>query len=427
MKRTFSLTLASLLLASSAYAQNAPTTLQAVMQVVNGGHPAVSAARYDEQATAEMSPQAKAGSLPTVNGLANVYTGRSETNGVAVGNSATTKEVGVTVEQPLYRGGRTDAEIARAKAMDNDARARLSASEQRALLDATTAYLDVLRDTELYNLATQNLGRLQQEVQATEARLQAGDVTATDLHQAQARVSRAWAEYVAAMGSLNASRARFESTTGITMPGALSYPEPPANLPSSLSQAAMDGDTISPDVQQAIAMHEASRHNIDVAKSDLRPQVTLFASYDYQRDPQPGILDKAEEKLLGVRARMPFYEGGLLRSKVRQAGYIANRDEARIKDVRRVVQENITQSWAQMIAAKAEYTARVGEADITRTASDGVREEARLGERTVLDILDAEQEVLEAQAALVRARHDFVLSSYTLAYNLGKLGPDSAR
>lgn len=411
----------------SAYAQTAAVSLKDVLNRVETEHPALQASRYDVRANEELYPQALATQRPTVNGSGTLYTGRSEANGIRAGSTTTTKQAGITIEQPLYRGGGIDAAKDRATALVNSARAGFSASEQRIFFDATTAYLNVLRDTELFALTVRNYQRLQEEMNATQARLEAGDVTATDLNQARARLSRAWAEHVAAQGDLNASRARFESSTRTNVPVSLRYPLAPMGLPATLSEALNQGRDSNPEVLRAIAVSQAAEQDTKSARAAMRPQLTLFATYDYQRDPQPGILDDAEEALLGMRASMPFYSGGGLTSRVRQSDLTARRDHIRVEDIRRIVQENIAQSWALMMAAKAEYEARQSEAAISKTASEGVSEEARLGERSVLDILDAEQEWLNAQAALVNARHDHLLSAYALSYNLGLLSPDVAR
>jgi outer membrane protein len=175
----------------------------------------------------------------------------------------------------------------------------------------------------------------------------------------------------------------------------------------------------------SVNQHEAAQNDINARFSELLPQVSAFASYNKQFDPQPGVIDESETKTIGVRAKIPLYEAGFVRSRVREAKSISRASAIRKStNSRRLIRRDITDNWKTLESARAEIAARNVEADAARAALEGVREEAKMGERTVLDLLDADQDVLSAEAALAHAHHDEVIASYALAAAIGWLLPE---
>jgi TolC family type I secretion outer membrane protein len=399
-------------------------TLEQMLRQVYLNNPLLKASQAELRATHELYPQALAGWRPTILAESSIYNSDAETDPHSHSGGATTKDITLGVEQPLFRGGKTMAETSRAQSLVKAAYARLLQTEQDIFLQSATAYLDVIRDQTLAQLSVNNESRLNEELNATRNRLDIGDVTNTDLQQAQARLARARAESIAAHGNLESSRAAFEQVAGFTPAETLVFPAWHFEFPPTLDEIIARAEQENFEIRVAKDRREAALDDIDNARGDLLPQVSAFASYNRQFDPQPGQLDEAQTQTLGVRARLAIYEAGLIRSRVSGAKNTATQREHEITQARRSVREGIVRNWQTLTAAQAEITARTAEADATRLARDGVREEARLGERTVIDVLDADQEVLDAEAAVVHARRNAYVASFSLAASLGMLQPE---
>ncbi|HEU4838659.1 MAG TPA: TolC family protein [Micavibrio sp.] len=180
-----------------------------------------------------------------------------------------------------------------------------------------------------------------------------------------------------------------------------------------------------PELNRTRDEYLASKSDIGVAESEFYPRVSAFASYLKEYDPQPGIVPESEVSTIGVRARINLYEGFNTVSRAREAKFRANQKRMEIRAAETAVKSELITQWRRLQAFDAEISARELEITAAKFSADGVREEARLGERTVLDMLEAEQEVLDAQSALVKARRDRIVTSYRLAAALGLLTPES--
>jgi outer membrane protein len=165
----------------------------------------------------------------------------------------------------------------------------------------------------------------------------------------------------------------------------------------------------------------------DFTFRELLPQVSAYASFNRQGDPQPGIVEVSQTKTVGLKATMPLYEGGATRSRVREAKFAAKRRAYQIDDIRRKIREDITRNWKAWLAAKSEAQSREAQIDAAQDARTGVREEARLGQRTVLDILDADQELIDARAGRAEAFYDEAIAYYALSGTLGFLTPQNLK
>lgn len=420
----FFITMLCFVLSYSAQAAQQPPSdmpLTTVLHHVLETNPALKAARADLNATRELYPQATANWKPTLDGEASLYSTDIENSNFGGADGATTKDLTLTLEQPLFRGGRTVAETARAESAIASAEAQVRQIEQNLLLAAAEVYMNVARDRKLYELQKRNFDFVTQEFQATREKLEAGMLTVTDLKQAESRRARARAEKAAAAGQLKSSNAAFEELIGFSPVHTLYYPRASMALPGALDSLIVQAEKDSPDILAATHTLEAAEHNIDATFREHFPQIFAFASYNKQYDPQPGIIDDSEVKTIGVRASMPFYDGGVIRSRTRQATSTAEQRREQIEEARRRVHASLTDYWSQLEAAQAEISARHLEIEAAELAREGVREEAQLGTRTVLDILDADLELLESQAALVNARRDEIMARYGISATLGRL------
>ncbi len=386
-------------------------TLEKILRHVYIYNPSLEASRAELRATHELYPQALAGWKPIVEAETSVYASDVESSNFSGADGATTKEIDLSITQPLYRGGMTEAETNRSYSLIKAGFGRLLQKEQEVLLNAATAYMDVIRERTLLNLRISNEKILEQELAAVKERFTAGDVTQTDVRQAQARLARAKAEHVAASGRLEDSRAAFERVVGFAPDETLYIPGMVFPFPPAIKDMITHAEEENPALATSKSQQEAAENDIRLRWGELLPQVSAFATYNKQFDPQPGLVDESETKTIGVRAKILFYEAGSVRSRVREAKSTASQREQEVSQIRRAIREDIASNWSTLLSARAEISARQEEAEAARAAVEGVREEARMGERTVLDILDADQDVLSADAALARAHRDEVVAS----------------
>jgi TolC family type I secretion outer membrane protein len=276
----------------------------------------------------------------------------------------------------------------------------------------------------LLNLRIGNEEILGQELEAVKERFKAGDVTSTDLKQSEARVARSKAEYVAASGQLENSRAEFERVVGFAPDDTLYIPAQPFDFPPGLEDMVKSAESGNPALETSRQEQAAAQKDVDQRFGELLPEVLAYATYNKQYDLQPGIVDDSETKTIGIRAKVPLYEAGTVRSKVREAKNIASQREQQVSQQRRLLREDIARNWNVLMSAREEIAARQVELEAAQAAREGVREESKMGERTVLDVLDADQDVLSAEAAKARAHRDEVVASYALAASLGWLLPE---
>ena len=237
-------------------------------------------------------------------------------------------------------------------------------------------------------------------------------------------MARAQAEHVSASGQLENSRAEFEQVVGFSPDETLYIPARPFNFPPAIEDMIRSAEEGNPALETSKRQKIAAEKDIDVLFGELLPEVSAFATYNKQYDPQPGIVDDSETQTVGIRANIPLYDAGTKRSKVREAKSIASQREQEISQQRRLLREEISRNWSTLLSARQEIAARVIELEAAKAALEGVREEAKMGERTVLDILDADQDVLSAEAARAQAHRDEVVASYALASSLGWLIPE---
>ncbi|MBU0799514.1 MAG: TolC family outer membrane protein, partial [Alphaproteobacteria bacterium] len=399
--------------------------LEDVLRASYIDNPTLRAARSEMKATHERLPQAQAGWKPTLAGEAAVTWADIDQSPAAVvggGDGTTSTQVGLSATQPLYRGGRTVAAVDGAENLINAQRAILNATEQRIMRDVATAYMDVVRDQAVLELRTNNKAVIERQLEATSDRFEVGELTRTDVSQAEARLAGAEADRTRAVGNLRTSRSIYRQLTGMEA-GALGYPQLAFNIPPTLDSAMKVAEADNPAVVASRFRHKASQSDIKGIFGELLPLVQLFASWDKEYDPQPGILDEVTTSAIGVNATVPFYSGGATRSRVREAKYIANQRMITIQEtVRQAVQEAVA-NWESLAAAKAEITSREAQVAAAAIAREGVYQEAELGSRTILDTLDADQEYLDAQVALVTARRNETVATFFLASTLGLLTP----
>jgi TolC family type I secretion outer membrane protein len=391
-------------------------------------NPTLQASRAQLRATDELVPQALSGYRPTVsvNGSIGAQsitndggdrTARSSRN---LGFGAP-GEVDLTINQPLYRGGQTEASVGQAEATVRAQRAELIQVEQSVLLQAITAYLDVLRDQSIVELDKNNVIVLERQLEATKDRFEFGEVTKTDVSQAEARLSGAIAERVRAEGQLEASRAVYRQIVGDS-PGTLTWPQTPAELPPDEASARTAAESYNPGVISAEYVAVAAEHGVDVVTSQLNPQVSLQGQlrteYDTGTEFENGRTDTGT---IIAQVTIPLYQAGDTESRVREAKQTVRQRRDQIDEQRRSAAQTATAAWQALAAARAQISAFQDEVKSNEVALEGVQQEQEVGYRTVLDVLDAQQELLTSQVNLVRAQHDEIVAAFQVIAAVGRL------
>lgn len=403
------------------------TTLQDALVNTYLTSPRLEAGRAQLRQADELVPQALSGYRPQLfvdSGVENVRgTSRVNSGGTraVTEQNRSTKSVGVTVQQNLYAGGGTQASVSRAENLIQAQRAQLRALEQSVLLDTVSAYTATYRDQVVLDLALNNEQRLGRQLQATRDRFEVGEVARTDVAQAEARLSRARADVEAAKADLAASRATYRRVVG-EEPANLAEPRPLELLPKALNDAQALAAS-NPEVVSATFALYAARDAVDVAFADLLPSLDLQARAQYAEEPT-ATQDWARSGSLGVSLSIPLYQGGAEYARVRENRQLERQRRNELETTHRTVQEQVAASWDRLLAATAAIEALRAEVRANGIALEGVQQEALVGSRTVLDVLDAEQELFTSQVNLVRARTEEIIASYQLKLAVGQLSVD---
>lgn len=373
--------------------------------------PRLEAARAGLRAADEAVARARAGGRPFV-------AGSSSVGGAVGGGGSLYQRQALTLTQSLYSGGGNAAAIARAENAVLAERARLGQVEQEVLLEAVAAYTAVARDDAVLTLARRNEDRLRVQLDATRDRERFGDVTRTDVAQAETRFARATADRVAAEGDLDAARAEFARVAGAA-PGPLSLPEPlPEPVPSL--DAALTEAEASWRWQAASFDLATARDEVDLALAELKPKVSVGAELGYGGD-AAWRQDQGTGASFGATVAVPLYQGGGEFARVRQSKELLQQRRHAQDEARRAAEAEIARAWQAVRTADAAIRSLQSQVDAAGFALEGVRQEALVGARLVLDVLDAEQELFAAEVDLVRAGRERVLAGYRLRAALGKL------
>ncbi|MFD0980913.1 TolC family outer membrane protein [Tropicimonas aquimaris] len=307
----------------------------------------------------------------------------------------------------LYAGGRNRLAIESEKETVLATREALRAVEQNVLLQAVSAYMGVLRAEAFVNLRENNVRVLTQEKQATEDRFEVGEVTRTDVALAESRLAAAVSLLEAARGDYEVARETFKTAVG-RYPGDLAFPGGLPATAASVQEAVNVGVRIHPTIRQAQREVTVAELGMKIATAGYLPSITATV------DSETNSNDQVEEHSLFFNLRQPIYQGGRLAALERQS--IAQRDASRsnLLQVTLGIEEDVATAWARLDVAKAQIQATELQIEAAQIAFDGTREEATLGARTTLDVLDAEQELLDARAS----RIDAIATQYVAVYSL---------
>lgn len=410
-------------------------TLRDALELAYRTNPTIRAERANLRAVEEGRAQAIADILPQINGTASAErvdttitslfgVDPSDPNAAPLVTDSTFSPLtaGVNAEQRVFSGFREFNAIKQASARIRAGGAQLAAVEQRVLSEAATAFFDVQLAEDVFALNRNNVSVLMEQQRLADLRFEVGEITRTDVAQANARLSAAQADLTTARGDLAVARAAYRRIIGQS-PAELEAASALPPTPQTLENAQAAARRIAPDIVAAREQSEASRRQVAIAKGALLPSVSLVAGYQFADEPSNFILE-SEEFTFGARATIPLFQGGAEYSRIREARARHDGDRARIDEAERRTAEAVEAAWERLAAARAVIEATTAAVGANRLALDGVKREAELGARTTLDVLDAEQELLNAEVALARAERNERAAVFALLAAVGALTPE---
>lgn len=330
----------------------------------------------------------------------------------------------VQVIQPLYQGGRVRALKRQAKSSIFAARESLRSAEQNLFVSTATAYADLIRDEETARIRRNNVSVLARQELAARDRFDVGEGTLTDIAQAESRLASANIGLAQADAQLAATRASYERLVGHP-PTALS-PTPRFVLPATVQEAKDIGRANNPQLIAAVYNQVAARNGVTIAKSASRPTVSLAGTASAARE-QLGQFARSDSAALTLSLTVPIYSGGANKSRVRQANLAVERLGYEVDDISDAVVQTVAQVWAQLDAAKISRTSAMKQVESAQIAFEGVTLEQQLGQRDTLDVLNAEQEVLNAKLSVVDAQRTVDATTFQLLSVMGAFDADSLR
>ncbi len=398
-------------------------SLKDALEAAYSNNPTLNSARAQLRSVDENVPLAKSAGRPQIFG--SVDTSAQRYYSPLSGNIHTESfGIGLTLQQTLFRGYRTQNSIKQAKSAVQAQRQSLRSTEQDVLLDAAAAFMNVIRDTAIVNLRRSDLEFLVQQVQAARDRFDVGEGTRTDVSQAEARRSAAQSALNLAMANVNASRAIFEQVVGVKPASLATRRAINENwLPRSLNGALESGLGGHPAVLAATHNIDAAIYNAKVIEGELLPTVTLEAGVEHRNNNSNSLstASRIQSGSITGRVTIPLYQGGGVSARVRQAKEDLGYARLQADVLRDQVRAAVVAAWGSHQAAEASIIAARAQVAASQIALNGVLEEQKVGQRTTLDVLDSQRELVDARVSLVTAERDRIVAAYNLLSASGRL------
>jgi outer membrane protein len=404
-------------------AQLSAETLESALSRAYGNNPTLNAQRASVRVTDENVARAKSGYRPQVNASADA--GRTWTEFNTPGGGSTTRNlnprgVGLEINQSIFNGNRTNNGVRQAESSVLGARENLNNNEQNVLFDSAEAYMNVLRDTAILDLQRNNVEVIDEQLRQTRDRFNVGEVTRTDVAQAESRLAASRSQASLAEANLRTSIAQYRQVVGVE----------PRQLAPGRPLDRLLPRTVNSALNVAFAEHpaiKAALHGVDVAEIQVRieqgalaPQLGVNGNVAQRYDNQT-TGDRTLSASVVAQLVVPIYDGGQAYASTRQAKETVSQRRLEADSIRDQVRAAVISSWGQLEAARAQISAAQAQVDAAETALNGVREEARVGQRTTLDVLNAQQELLNARVNLITAQRDRVVGSYLVVQSMGRL------
>ena len=427
-------------------------SLEQALARAYGSNPTLNSQRASVRAIDEQVPQALSGYRPVITATGDLGVQRTHTRplessggggtiqtgipqldqalgpllgGLSGGgkDKATTnpRGVGITAQQTVFDGFQTYNRVRSAESNILGAREQLRNTEQNVLFDAAQAYMDVLRDYAILDVRKNNVDVLSEELRAASERFQVGEVTRTDTAQAQAAVEGARTAVSQAEAQLNTSRATYRQVVGDEIGRPRAAKSVDRLLPKALGPAIGASQAQHPAVLAAFHGVDAATLQIRVVEGQTYPQVGLEAAFTRRWEDSFQSPSRVTTGSLVGRITIPIYAGGLYSSQIREAKETAGQRRLEADISRDQVRQAVVSAWGSLQASTAQITSAQAQIEASGVALNGVREEAKVGQRTTLDVLNAQQAVLDARVTLIQAQHDRVVASYALLSAMGSL------
>jgi outer membrane protein len=401
-------------------------------------NPQLNSQRAATRAIDENVPTALAGYRPRVSGTASLTdqyldtltrAGISQTTGGAVyaqtKAASAVQSYGITATQTLFNGLQTAGRTRQAEGQVFAARETLRTTEQNVLLSAATAYMNLLQTAAILELQRSNVNVLEVTLRQTRDRFTAGEVTRTDVAQAESRLSGGRSQLSLAESNYVTAQAQYLQVVGVPPPSRLA-PAPAVDRlsPRTLDGAIGRGRTEHPLITTAMYNVDIALQQVKIAEGALAPIVQAVGNVQktYGSAQANAVIEQLTASL-AAQLTVPIYQGGAEYATIRQAKETLGQRRIDLDTARDQVQATVTQAWGQLEAAKAQIDATQSQVTSAEVALNGVREEARVGQRTTLDVLNSQQDLVNARVALVTAQRDRVVASYTVLASTGALSP----
>jgi outer membrane protein len=413
---------------------SAADTLEWALVQAYQNNPSLNAQRASLRAIDETVPQALSGYRPklsvTATGGYNYNSTLSHvTNQTVFPHTVTysniadnfgSRGIGASATETLFNGFQTANRTRQAESQVMGARETLRVTEQQVLLDAATSYMNLLRDGATLDLQRSNVEVLTEQLKQTRDRFNVGEVTRTDVAQAESRLAAGRSQLLAAQSQYVTSQANYRRVIGVN-PGKLAPGTPVDRFsPTTVSAAIVLGEQQSPSVLAAAYGVDVATLAVKVSEGALYPNLGVTASASKNWDPTFTTNKQTIVSVIGSLT-VPIYQGGAEYSAIRQSKETLGQQRLNLDVNRDQARATVVQSWGQLDAAKAQIESTTAQVNAAEIALNGVREEARVGQRTTLDVLNAQQELVNARVALVQAQHDRVVASYSLLASVGGL------
>jgi outer membrane protein len=408
-------------------------TIEAALVRAYQTNPQLNAQRAQVRSTDENVPQALSGYRPKVSLTASAgyqYTDTLTTSGgtptqivrTDIHGANPPRSVGLTVTQNLYNGQQTANKTRAAESQVSGAREALRVLEQTVLLNAATIYMDYLRDSAIVEVQKSNVRVLEQTLKQTRDRFNVGEVTRTDVAQSEAQLAAGKTQELTAESNLTTTRSNFRRIIG-NEPSNLAPGSPvdrflPVNLPGAIELSLIEN----PNVTAAMYGVDVNFLTVKINEGALLPTVNLQASVQQAYEQQMTV-QRAFGASAVAQINVPIYQGGGEYSLIRQSKENLAQQRLTLETTRDQTRANTVTAWGQLEAGKAQVKSAQAQVTASEVALNGVREEAKAGQRTTLDVLNAQQALVNARVALVTAQHDRVVASYAVLNSVGRLSP----
>jgi len=408
------------------------TTMEAALILAYQTNPQINSQRAATRAADENVPTALAGYRPRVSGTASLTENYLETltkvgpeNYLKQQGANVVSTAGLTATQTLLNGFQNGNRVRQAEGQVFASRETLRTTEQSVLLNGATAYMNLLRDAAIVELQRSNVNVLEVTLRQTRDRFTAGEVTRTDVAQAESRLAAGRSQLSQAESNYVTSKAQYQQVIGVPAPARLAPAAPVDRLsPRTVNAAITRGRTEHPTITTAMYNVDIATHQVKIAEGALAPTLAAVGNVQksYGSTQSLSILETMQASI-AAQFTVPIYQGGAEYAAIRQSKETLGQRRLDLDTARDQVQSSVVQAWGQLEAAKAQINATQAQVTAAEVALNGVREEARVGQRTTLDVLNAQQDLVNARVALVTAQHDRVVASYSLLAAVGSLSP----